>query len=208
VSVDQWSNQSGMKLFNLGVEVAQLGVAGDEPAASFTLTDQALVTLETRDAASGRTVGRRSIGALAAGRHSVPLGADLSSGAGPLVLRLTAVSGYAGGGSDVAETHFDGEGVALIPAQPVLFGNSPNPAVASTEIRFALPDTPGEKVSLRVYDANGRRVRTFDRGFSPGLNQVVWNGADERGRPVGAGVYFYRLEVGSLRFTRSMVLVR
>ena len=51
-------------------------------------------------------------------------------------------------------------------------------------------------------------MRHFAGAFAPGVNQVDWDGTDERGQSVGAGLFFYRLEVGSERFTRRMALVR
>ena len=78
----------------------------------------------------------------------------------------------------------------------------------STRIAFVLPAAGLEGVTLRLFDASGRRLRTFDRAFSPGLNEVVWDGTDDRGRPLGPGVYYYRLELAGQRFTRSIILVR
>jgi hypothetical protein len=51
-------------------------------------------------------------------------------------------------------------------------------------------------------------VRTFQRTFSPGLNEVSWDGTDDRGALVRSGMYFYRLDVGHLSLTRRLVLVR
>jgi DNA-binding beta-propeller fold protein YncE len=211
VSLGQWSDQSGIGLWNLGVEISHLSVpAGETPTASFTLTDRAAVTVEVRDAASGRVVAQRALGPLEAGSHSIPLAADVA-GVPPssdLVVRVAAVSSYPDGATDMAEASFRADGAAVLPARPMLLGNSPNPSRRATRITFLLPDTRGAKVALRVYDANGRRVRSFDQGFAPGLNEVVWDGADEQGHAVSAGVYFYRLDVDQQRFTRSMVVVR
>jgi hypothetical protein len=213
VSVDQWSDASGLRLWNLGVEVSDLGVVGGEsPAAHFTLTDRAEVTLEIADAASGSLLARRAVGPMAAGLHTLPITPeDLRSVAGTtdLVLRVAAASSYPDGPSDVAQAAFQasGSGVALLPSRPVLLGNTPNPVQASTRIAFVLPASSEGQVSLRLFDAVGRRVRSFERGFAPGLNEVVWDGTDDRGQSVRAGVYFYRLEVGAMRFTRRMVRV-
>ena len=110
--------------------------------------------------------------------------------------------------SAVAAFHSNGGGAAFVPSQPKLLGNWPNPATAGTRIAFLLPATVEGKVSLGVYDANGRRVRELHGGFSPGRNDVVWDSADESGTPVRSGVYFYRLDVAGLRYSRRMAVVR
>jgi len=49
-------------------------------------------------------------------------------------------------------------------------------------------------VSLEVYDVTGKKMITLVEDRWPaGYHTVVWNGRDERGMPVSAGVYFYRL---------------
>jgi flagellar hook assembly protein FlgD len=90
----------------------------------------------------------------------------------------------------------------------MLLGNWPNPARPSTRIAFSLPAGVTGGVALSVYDTGGRRVRTFQRTFSPGLNEVSWDGTDDRGALVRSGMYFYRLDVGHLSLTRRLVLVR
>jgi hypothetical protein len=51
-------------------------------------------------------------------------------------------------------------------------------------------------VELGVYDATGSLVRTLASGsVTPGVRTAVWNRADNRGRRVASGTYFYRLVV-------------
>ncbi|HKQ59157.1 MAG TPA: hypothetical protein VJY35_14950 [Candidatus Eisenbacteria bacterium] len=213
VSVDQWSERSGVALWKLGVELSDLGVqGGDMPVAHFTLTDRAAVTLRISDA-NGRTLSNRAIGTLAAGLHTVPILPEDLRGAArgrDLLLRVSAVSSYADGPSDVAQARFqvNSDGAIALPSRPVLLGNSPNPMSVTTSIAFVLPDLDGRRVSLGVFDASGRRLRTLARAFTPGLNEVVWDGTDDQGRAVHAGVYFYRLEVGTMRETGRIALVR
>ena len=87
---------------------------------------------------------------------------------------------------------------------------SPNPFSAMTEIAYAIPGGgwPG-RVCLSIYDSRGRLVTTIvddDQGACSG--RVVWGGADDRGRPVPSGVYFYRLTWNGHSETRSVVLLR
>ena len=209
LSLEQWSDASGLQLWSLGVEVKDLGVEGGaQPQARFTITDRAAVTLEVLD--GGRILAHRALGPLDAGSHDVALVADDFRGASgsSLVLRVSAASGYSGGATETASAGFSWNGTtATIPRQAMLLGNTPNPVVTSTRIAFVLPDR-GERVALAVFDATGRRVHTFRNAFSPGMNEVQWDGTDDQGRRLPGGVYFCRLDVGEVRFARRMVVVR
>lgn len=58
-------------------------------------------------------------------------------------------------------------------------------------------------------DVAGRRVRVLADGlYGAGVHRVSWEGADDAGRPVGAGVYFYRLQYGSREEGRRVVVAR
>lgn len=214
VSVDQWADGTGVALWKLGVELSELAVEGGEvPSAHFLLTDRAALSLEVRDASSGRTLSSHPLGTMAAGFHTVPLTAADLAGAPAgreLRLRLAAVSSYPDGPTDVAQATFQaqGAGAAGLPARPVLLGSAPNPMTTSTRIAMVLPDLGGRRATLGVYDAAGRRLRSWSDGLHPGLNEVEWDGTDERGRALGAGVYFYRLELGGTRELGRIALVR
>lgn len=213
-SVGEWSEASGMQRWDLGVGIERLGVSGGEaPSAHFVLTDQASLSLEVMDAASGRLLSRRSVGTLPAGSHELVLDpSDLAGVAAPtdLVLRVRAVSSYASAPAASADAGFRGQGSGLpaTPSSAALLGNWPNPVQSSTRISFVLPASPGGRVALGVFDAHGRRVRQLAPGVHAGLNEVSWDGADDTGHPVRSGVYFYRLEVGTQRFTRRLAVVR
>jgi hypothetical protein len=125
-----------------------------------------------------------------------------------LTLRVTAVSSYADGPSDVAQATFQANENGALPQRPVLLGSTPNPMTETTRIALVLPEVGGRRVSLGIFDASGRRLRTWSGGFTPGLNEVTWDGTDDRGRSVGAGVYFYRLELDGSRETGRIALVR
>jgi len=45
---------------------------------------------------------------------------------------------------------------------------------------------------------------TLDAGF----HQVQWDGKDQRGSRVAAGMYLYRLQAGDAQLTRKLVVVR
>jgi hypothetical protein len=94
-----------------------------------------------------------------------------------------------------------------IPTKPVLTSCSPNPFRDRTQISYALP-TEGN-VSLRVYDATGRTVRTLASGHQrAGSYSVTWDSRDNRGREVPRGVYFYRLDTPGFRSVKKAVVTR
>ncbi len=93
-----------------------------------------------------------------------------------------------------------------------LIGNYPNPFNSSTAIRFQLTATG--PVELAVFDVRGARVVGLVADErDAGEHAVVWDGIDDRERPVASGVYLYRLRAagadGALQqSSRRMVLVR
>jgi C1A family cysteine protease len=86
--------------------------------------------------------------------------------------------------------------------------NYPNPFNPTTAISYTVP-APGAEVRLVIYDLAGREVRTLVAGAEQGGEHVVvWHGRDEAGRPVGSGVYFYRLVIGGRSIERKMVMLK
>lgn len=84
----------------------------------------------------------------------------------------------------------------------------PNPFGARATIPFHLPRA--SRVRLVVFDAAGRHVRTLERGdIAAGRQERVWDGRDERGRPVASGTYRVRLELpGGEVHTQGLVRLR
>jgi hypothetical protein len=86
--------------------------------------------------------------------------------------------------------------------------NVPNPFNPATTIRFDVAPG-GARVTLRVFDVEGRLVRTLLDGFEvEGERTVVWDGVDLRGNPVASGLYFYRLDSPDFVKTRKMLLLK
>ena len=84
----------------------------------------------------------------------------------------------------------------------------PNPFRGQTTILYGLSGG-GELAALCVYDVHGRLVRTLYEGRAPaGLALAVWDGRSDRGQPVPAGVYFYRLQQGNSKRTQTLTLLR
>jgi len=86
--------------------------------------------------------------------------------------------------------------------------NRPNPFLgSSTIIPFTLPKS-GE-VTLRILDLSGRQVRLLvNEHMSPGERQILWDGKNDRGETVSAGVYVYNLAAPDFRESRRLVKIR
>jgi len=85
--------------------------------------------------------------------------------------------------------------------------NAPNPAVASADIKYAV--ARGADVKIRVYSATGQLVKTLvDARREPGQYSTSWDCRDARGRQVSSGVYFYKMEAGSYKAIKKMLIVK
>ncbi len=83
----------------------------------------------------------------------------------------------------------------------------PNPANPRVNVGIGLPATG--LATLSVYDARGRRVRTLLAARQvQSQDRVVWDGADDGGRPLPSGVYELRLSVDGRAASRAVTLVR
>ncbi|HYM21481.1 MAG TPA: FlgD immunoglobulin-like domain containing protein [Candidatus Kapabacteria bacterium] len=78
---------------------------------------------------------------------------------------------------------------------------SPNPFSVSTDGSTAIHFSTNEsqEVSLKIYDLLGKEVRTVTSGviFGAGEHSIQWDGHDNTGSVVPAGVYYYNLGSGS-----------
>ena len=85
--------------------------------------------------------------------------------------------------------------VVAQPMQHRLGDSYPNPFNPAVVIPLDLAkDAAG--VSLMVYDVLGRRVRqVWDGPLGAGRHRFVWDGRDEVGKVVAAGVYIYKVEI-------------
>ena len=80
----------------------------------------------------------------------------------------------------------------------------PTPFSSSTTLEFSL--AARGVVELKVFGVDGRRVRTLVQGErEAGVHRLAWDGRDEAGRRLPAGIYFARLLVDHERLTRTLV---
>jgi hypothetical protein len=82
-----------------------------------------------------------------------------------------------------------------------------NPFTGETTMSLSLP--ADSEVSVAVFDASGRLVRSLLDGELPGgAHPVTWNGCDGAGRQVPSGVYFARAVCGGAEAVQRLVRVR
>jgi len=88
-----------------------------------------------------------------------------------------------------------------------LFQNSPNPFNPRTLMQFNLSSS-GPAV-LAIFDVGGRVVRTVHDGvLDAGAHEFVWDGTDDRGHTVAAGVYWSQLDTDGWSGNKKMILVK
>jgi agmatine/peptidylarginine deiminase len=70
---------------------------------------------------------------------------------------------------------------------------SPNPFSSETRISFSLKEDL--QTSIAVYNLQGQVIRNLaGREFSKGSHEVVWNGKDDSGNEVSAGIYLLKMQ--------------
>ena len=126
------------------------------------------------------------------------------------------VAGPAGSSAElllINEIH-DHDGLLALQEMPLAYElsqNYPNPFNPETVIRFGIPAeiTAGANVQLRIYNTLGELVRTLvDQPMQPGTYTARWNGRNDRGDQVAAGVYIYRIVAGEYRATKRMLMLK
>ncbi len=120
---------------------------------------------------------------------------------------INAIALQSGAGFEAARVSVE-QSEAVVLAAPATFAlhrNYPNPFNPTTELRYQLPEPA--TVSLTIFNALGQKVRTlvYAEKQSSGYYRHTWDGKNERGEVVSAGVYFYHLEAqsASVKFQRT-----
>jgi PKD repeat protein/Leucine-rich repeat (LRR) protein len=85
--------------------------------------------------------------------------------------------------------------------------NHPNPFNPETRIEYQLPQS--SPVWLGVYNLQGQCVRLLVNEIQDaGVKHVVWDARSDDGKKMSSGIYVYRLEAGSYRAIKKMVLLQ
>lgn len=83
----------------------------------------------------------------------------------------------------------------------------PKPVSNTTTIYFSLSQS--QKVSLKIFDVNGRLVTTLaNEEMQAGVHEIKWNANNASGKPVSSGLYLLRIEAGYFKETKKIFLVK
>lgn len=97
--------------------------------------------------------------------------------------------------------------ISVLPAQHDLGQNYPNPFNPETTIRYNLMHET--MVQLTIYNMLGDYVtRLVNEPQSAGSFSINWNGGNDSGQQVSAGIYFCELRTNESVLTRKMILSR
>jgi len=206
----------------LGSTLPRVTVTAAADLGDLALAEGMLLTVRVRDERGAPVAGADLDVFDAAGGGQIPTFYDDADAAGEAVVALPAGeyrlvvtpppgSGLAAGElaplSITADLVVEVTLASAAPPGAGILAFGPNPFGA--EIRVDYGAAAAGEVRLDVYDLRGRRVRRLrDGAAAPGAATVVWDGRDDAGARVPAGVYFLKFEAAGVVDTRRVARVR
>jgi hypothetical protein len=119
-----------------------------------------------------------------------------------LVNGIVAINSVVNAVSDLASVT-----LKAVPSVYSLAQNYPNPFNPTTTIEYSIPQTG--HVDLAIWNIAGQKVRTLVNGQQDAsYRKIVWDGKNELGETVGAGIYFYKLSSGNFTKIQKMNLIK
>ncbi|PID26725.1 MAG: hypothetical protein CR982_08790 [Candidatus Cloacimonadota bacterium] len=95
----------------------------------------------------------------------------------------------------------------IVPRSTALYQNYPNPFNPTTTINFDL--AKDSFVKLAVYNHAGQLVKELiNSNLKAGTLSVTWDGTDNSGMQVSAGVYFYRMSTDKFTSVKKAIMVK
>lgn len=85
----------------------------------------------------------------------------------------------------------------------------PNPFNASASIRYSVPEglESTSPLGMEIFDVRGRRLRVVNLDRSPGSHEVHWDGRDDSGAVVPAGMYIAQFVCGPYQAHTKLTLL-
>ncbi len=95
----------------------------------------------------------------------------------------------------------------IVPSNDLLLSNYPNPFNSSTTLSYGI--SKDGLVILNIYNIKGQLVtKLVSNPQKKGAYKVIWNGTDQTGKKVSAGLYFSRLEANGKTLTSKMLMLK
>ena len=95
----------------------------------------------------------------------------------------------------------------VIPLKYYLHQNYPNPFNPITTLRYDLPNEG--LVKITIYDMLGNVVSNLvNTNQLSGHKLIQWNGTNNQGELVSAGVYLYKIQADDFVDTRKMIMLK
>ncbi|MBL7108289.1 MAG: T9SS type A sorting domain-containing protein, partial [Candidatus Cloacimonetes bacterium] len=113
---------------------------------------------------------------------------------------------WSGGDSIQVFTHFSfGVDDGFLPQTGELLTNYPNPFSKSTIISFNLAPNLYRTKQIEIYNIKGQLVKQLKLE----INEVIWDGKDNTGKPVSSGIYFIKLDNSdNYSYVKKMLLLK
>ncbi len=89
----------------------------------------------------------------------------------------------------------------------IVFESNPNPFTNETEVRLSVPDD--RPVNVGIYNVAGQRVRLLTPEITEAGRAVLsWDGTDDHGRRLPAGIYFLRVETHRVASSHKIIMLK
>ena len=100
-----------------------------------------------------------------------------------------------------------GIGDGTIPMKFSVSANYPNPFNPSTRFTISIPDR--SNVHTSVFDLKGRRIATLlNSELDTGVYDLTWQGKNDIGSQVSAGIYILRVDAGKYHHNQKMIYIK
>ncbi|TPW11670.1 MAG: allergen V5/Tpx-1 family protein, partial [bacterium] len=196
--------------------------SGTSDATNLSISDELPAGLSFQSAsATVQVVGNtitRMVPALASGASDIVEITLLAGTPGQLTVPVDALAGefdpnMANNTSSLplevtaSQTGVPGDDLAAGRPALSLRPNQPNPFASTTRLSWSQP--AAGPIRLTIHDAAGRLVTLLAvTDFPAGDHAIYWNGTDDDGRAVAAGLYFSRIEFAGQSRTGKLLLTR